>query len=140
MCKAVEIGKRGDALRYHPGIKNMIKNVTVKNIHVDIIAPNFTNIYRRIFKIFKIMFFMDVTKLPNYYSLFSRRLRRGVWFEVDSTLSIHYKNPDSHPVVLLYSFKFCAPVVFIWFWLFFRCVWGQVGKKGSDITKKKDSP
>jgi hypothetical protein len=25
MCKAVEIGKRGVALRYHPGIKNLIK-------------------------------------------------------------------------------------------------------------------
>jgi hypothetical protein len=25
MCKAVEIGKRGDALRYYPGIKNLIK-------------------------------------------------------------------------------------------------------------------
>ena len=23
MCKAVEIGKRGDVLRYHPGIKNL---------------------------------------------------------------------------------------------------------------------
>jgi hypothetical protein len=35
---------------------------TVKNIHIDIIAPNFTNFYRRIFKIFKIMFFMDGTQ------------------------------------------------------------------------------
>jgi hypothetical protein len=25
MCKAVEIGKKGDALRNHPGIKNLIK-------------------------------------------------------------------------------------------------------------------
>jgi hypothetical protein len=25
MCKTVEIGKRGDALRYHHGIKNLIK-------------------------------------------------------------------------------------------------------------------
>jgi len=25
MCKAVEIGKKGDALRYHPGIKHLIK-------------------------------------------------------------------------------------------------------------------
>jgi hypothetical protein len=64
MCKAVEIGKRVDTLRYHPGIKNMIqkipvdyfppKNVAVKNIHIDIIAANFTNFYRLIFKIFKI--------------------------------------------------------------------------------------
>ena len=44
---------------------------------------------------------------------------------------IHYKKPDSHPAVLLNSFKFCPPVVFIWFWLFlsclrersFECVW-----------------
>ena len=25
MCKAVENGKRGDVLRYHPGIKNLTK-------------------------------------------------------------------------------------------------------------------
>jgi len=25
MCKAVEIGKKGDVLRNHPGIKNLIK-------------------------------------------------------------------------------------------------------------------
>ena len=31
-------------------------------IHIDIIAPNFTNFYRRIFKIFKIMFFIDGTQ------------------------------------------------------------------------------
>jgi hypothetical protein len=64
--------KRWDALRYHPGIKNLnekkycrlisTKNVTVKNIHIDIIAPYFTNFYRRIFKIFKIMFFMNGTQ------------------------------------------------------------------------------
>jgi hypothetical protein len=34
---------------------------------------------------------------------------------------IHYKN-NSHPAVLLNSFTFCAPVVFIWFWLFFSCL------------------
>jgi hypothetical protein len=33
-----------------------------KNIHIDIIAPNFTNFYSLIFKIFKIMFFMDGTQ------------------------------------------------------------------------------
>ena len=32
------------------------------NIHIDIIAPNFTNFYRQIFKIFKIMFFMEGTQ------------------------------------------------------------------------------
>jgi len=52
MCKAVESGKKG-VLRYH---------VKVKNIHIDTIAPNFTNFYRRIFKIFKIMLFMDGTQ------------------------------------------------------------------------------
>jgi len=51
--------KKGDALRDHPGIKNLIKkipvdlfppkNVTVKNRHVDFIAPNFANFYRQIF-------------------------------------------------------------------------------------------
>jgi hypothetical protein len=49
------------------------------------------------------------------------------WFEGDSTWLIHYtkkhqKNTDSHPAVLLNSFKFCAPVVLIWFWLFFSCL------------------
>jgi hypothetical protein len=29
MCKAVEIGKKGDALRNHPGIKNLIKKNSV---------------------------------------------------------------------------------------------------------------
>ena len=59
-AQTVEIGeKRGDALRYHPGIKNLIeknpvnqfppKNVTVTKIYIDIIEPNFTNFYRRIF-------------------------------------------------------------------------------------------
>ena len=59
------------------------------------------------------------------------------WFESDSTWLIHYKkkptkNTDSHPAVLLNSFKFCAPVVFVWFWLFFS--WGRWYKRGSDST------
>jgi hypothetical protein len=29
-----------------------------------------------------------------------------------------FTNTDSHTAVLLNSFKFCAPVVFAWFWLF----------------------
>jgi hypothetical protein len=29
MCKAVEIGKKGDALRHHSGIKNLIKKIPV---------------------------------------------------------------------------------------------------------------
>jgi hypothetical protein len=46
------------------------------------------------------------------------------------------KNTDSHPAVLLNSFKFCAPVVFVWFWLFFSCLRrrGRRYKRGSDIT------
>ena len=63
------------------------------------------------------------------------------WLEGDSTWLIHYKkNPtkttDSHPAVLLNSFKFCAPVVFVWFWLFFSCLRrrGRRYKRGSDIT------
>ena len=61
MCKAVEIRKKG-VLRYHSDIKFLPKHVTVKNIHIDIIAPNFTSFYRRLFKIFKIIFFMDGTQ------------------------------------------------------------------------------
>jgi hypothetical protein len=62
------------------------------------------------------------------------------WFEGDSTWLIHYKkqkkSTDSHPTVLLNSFKFCAPVVFVWSWLFFSCLRrrGQRYKRGSDIT------
>jgi hypothetical protein len=46
------------------------------------------------------------------------------------------KNTDSHPAVLLNSFIFCAPVVFVWFWLFFSCPRrrGRRYKRGSDIT------
>ena len=62
------------------------------------------------------------------------------WFEGDSTWLIHLKkntkNTDSHPAVLLNSFKFCAPVVFVWFWLFFSCLRrrGRRYKRGSNIT------
>jgi hypothetical protein len=63
------------------------------------------------------------------------------WFEGDSTWLIHYKkkspkNTDSHPAVLLNSFKFCAPVVFVWFWLFFSCLRrrGWRYKRESDST------
>ena len=38
------------------------KNDTVKNIPIDIIAPNFTNFYHWIFKLLKIMFFMVSTQ------------------------------------------------------------------------------
>jgi hypothetical protein len=36
--------------------------ITLKNRHIDIIAPNFANFYRQIFEIFKFMFFMDGTQ------------------------------------------------------------------------------
>jgi hypothetical protein len=65
------------------------------------------------------------------------------WFEGDSTWLIHYKkntkNTDSHPAVLLNSFKFCAPVVFVWFWLFFSCLrrWGRSeGMTGRHVFAK----
>ena len=64
--------KKGGCPEDHLGIKNRIKkisvdyfppkNVTLKNKHIDIIAPNFTNFYLQIFKIFKLMFFMDCTQ------------------------------------------------------------------------------
>jgi hypothetical protein len=68
----VETAKKGGCPEDHLGIKNRIKkipvnlfpprNVTLKNRHIDIIAPNFTNFYRQIFKIFKFMFFIDGTQ------------------------------------------------------------------------------
>jgi len=33
MCKAVEIEKKGDALKCHPGIKNLILKNPVNNFH-----------------------------------------------------------------------------------------------------------
>jgi quercetin dioxygenase-like cupin family protein len=37
MCKAVEIGKKGDAPRYHPGIKHLIKkNPDASLIKIDL--------------------------------------------------------------------------------------------------------
>ena len=66
-----------------------------------------------------------MSKLPNYCKylfLFSGRLRRRRGGLRLTTWLIHYKKPDSHPAVLLNSFKFCPPVVFIWFWLFISCL------------------
>jgi hypothetical protein len=53
-----------------------------------------------------------------------------------NSLQKNTKNTDRHPAVLLNSFKFCAPVVFVWFWLFFSCLRrkGRRYKRGSDIT------
>ena len=68
-CKTIEIGEKvgmpwGTTLVLKSDLNKSCrlistKNATVKNIHMDIIAPNFTNFYRRIFKI---MFFMDGTQ------------------------------------------------------------------------------
>jgi hypothetical protein len=63
----VETAKKGDALRttlvLKIGLKKFLTiNVTLKNRHIYIIAPNFTNFYRQIFKIFKFMFFVDGTQ------------------------------------------------------------------------------
>jgi hypothetical protein len=62
---------------------------------------------------------------PNYCNclfLFSGRLGRGRGCLRLTTWLFHYKKPDSHPAVMLNSFKFSAPVVFISFWLFFSCL------------------
>ena len=61
------------------------------------------------------MFFMEGTQKK---MKLSRNVITHPSFEGDSTLLIHYKkkntkNTDSHPAVLLNSFKFCAPVVFV---------------------------
>ena len=85
---------------------------------------------------------VQITKWLHLSFLYSNRLGKGEgWFEGDSTWLIHYKkkppkNTESHPAVLLNSFKFCAPVVFVWFWLFFSCLRrrGRRYKRGSDIT------
>ena len=84
---------------------------------------------------------------PNYqmtafvFFIFKSAFGGEGWLEGDSTLLTHYKkqpqkNTDSHPAELLNSCKFCAPVVFIWFWLFFSCLRrrGRRYKRGSDIT------
>jgi hypothetical protein len=66
-----------------------------------------------------------MSKLPNYCNClfyFQVSLGGGGWFEVYSTWLIHYKNPDSLSAVLLNSLKFCAPVEFIWFWIFFTVI------------------
>jgi hypothetical protein len=55
--------KKGGCTEDHLGIKKFPpKNVKLKNRHIDSIAPNFTNFYRQILKIFKFMFFVDGTQ------------------------------------------------------------------------------
>ena len=68
-AKQLKLEKRGDALRNHPGIKNLIKKksfrlISIKNSHSKeyTYRHHFTKFYCRIFKIFKIMFFMDGTQ------------------------------------------------------------------------------
>jgi len=63
-----------------------------------------------------------------------------VWFDGDSTWLFHYKKPHNHPAILLNFFKFCPPVVFIWFWLFFSCLRQRFfecggGREGRDDKK-----
>jgi hypothetical protein len=62
-------------------------------------------------------------------------------FKGDSTWLIyckkkHQQNTDSHQAALFNSFKLCAPVVFVWFWLFLCCLGrrGRRHKRGSYIT------
>jgi hypothetical protein len=85
-----------------------------------------------------------MSKLPNdciclFY--FQVGLEGGgvVWgwlYLITSLQKKHQKNTDNHPPVLLGSFKFCVPVVFVWFWLFFSCLRrrGRRCKRGGDIS------
>ena len=82
-----------------------------------------------------------MSKLPNYCKIvffIFRSVGEGEgWFEGDSTWLIHCKKPDSHQTVLLNSFKFCPPVVFIWLWLFFSCLrWRSFGWRGGGGSER----
>ena len=69
-----------------------------------------------------------MSKLPNdCICLFYFQVGWGgvVWGWLYLINSLQKKTPKktySHPAVLLNSFKFCAPVVFVWFWSFFSCL------------------
>jgi hypothetical protein len=71
-----------------------------------------------------------MSKLPNdCICLFYFQIGWGgggvVWgwlYLINSLQKKPTKNTDSHPAVLLNSFKFYDPVVFVWFWLFFSCL------------------
>ena len=85
-----------------------------------------------------------MSKLPNYCKIvffIFRSVGEGEgWFEGDSTWLIHCKKPDSHQAVLLNSFKFCPPVVFIWLWLFFSCLrWRSFGWRGGEVRGERGS-
>jgi hypothetical protein len=60
----------------------------------------------------------------------------GWLYLINSLHTKKQKNTDNHPAILLISIKFCAPVVFVWFWLFFSCLSrrGRRSKRGTDIT------
>ena len=85
-----------------------------------------------------------MSKLPNdciclFYFQVGWGGERVVWgwlYLINSLQKKPTKNTDSHPAVLLNFFKFCAPVVFVWFWLFFSCLRrrGRWYQRGSDIT------
>ena len=79
-----------------------------------------------------------MSKIPNNFFIFRSVGEGDVWLDGDSTWLFHYKKPHNHPAILLNFFKFCPPVVFIWFWLFFSCLRQRFfeweGEKGSDIT------
>jgi hypothetical protein len=88
---------------------------------------------------------VQITKWLHLSSFFFKSAGEGegvVWGWPYLINSLHKKTPkntDSQPAVLLNSFKFCAPVVFVWFWLFFSCFRRKGGggggyKRGSDIT------
>jgi hypothetical protein len=70
---------------------------------------------------------VQITKwLHLSFFIFKSAGEREGWFEGDLINSLqtnkNTKNTDSHPAVLLNSLKFCAPVVFVWLWLFFSCL------------------
>ncbi len=56
------------------------------------------------------------------------------WLYLINSLKKKNTHTDIHPGVLLNSFKFCPPVVFVWFWLFFICLRRRRRryKRGSD--------
>ena len=81
--------------------------------------------------------YLTYSGCPNYqitaniFFIFRSVAEGEGWFEVDYLINSlqKTKKPDTHPAVLLNSFKFCPPV--FWFWLFisclrersFECVW-----------------
>ena len=60
----------------------------------------------------------------------------GWLYLINSLQKKTQKKQTATQLVLLNSFKVCAPVAFAWFWLFFSCLRrrGRRYKRGSDIT------